>query len=226
MLASGNISKSVLSELQEMEEGFRINSPWTGLSPAQRLRLLGLLPLAFFLAQGVHYWRLNESGHMLWMCNIGNLLLALGLFFNRPLMIRVAVIWTIPGFIVWLIYVVFAWGVFLSSTLAHLGGIIVGMVALRKIGMQRGAWVYALGWYLIVQLLSRLFTPAALNVNVSHDIYAGWQQTFNSYWKFWLVLTLLTAIILWGLELLLYRLWPADVRHKVGAEKGVSVVLE
>src|SRR4030095_15359618 len=71
------------------------------LSPEARtthnLRLLGFFPLFFFLAQAIHYWRISELGHMLWMCNIGNLLLAIGLFLNRPLLTRVAVIWLIPG---------------------------------------------------------------------------------------------------------------------------------
>lgn len=197
---------------------------WGNLSPDLRFRLLGFLPLTFFLAQGIHYWRLHESGNMLWMCNIGNLLLALGLFFNRALLIRVAVIWMIPGLVVWLIYVVFAWGVFLSSTLAHLGGIIVGIFALRKVGMKSGAWLYALGWYLMIQLLSRLATPAALNVNVSHSAYAGWSQTFDAYWKFWLALTLLTAVLLWVIELVLFKLWP--VKHPIHRAEGPTLTPE
>jgi hypothetical protein len=74
-----------------------------------RLRLLGFLPLVFFLAQGVHYWRSNELGHMLWMCNIGNLILALGLFFNNPVVVRLAAIWMLPGILVWFVYVVLTW---------------------------------------------------------------------------------------------------------------------
>lgn len=176
---------------------------------ALQFRLLGFLPLAFFLAQAVHYWKINELGHMLWMCNIGNLLLAIGLFFNQTLLIRVAVIWMIPGLVVWISYVALAWGMFLSSTLAHLGGIIVGMVAVRKVRMDRTAWAYALGWYLIVQLISYLITPVELNVNVSHNVAPGWEQTFSSYWKFWLILTAATALILWLLGKGLEKLWPA-----------------
>ncbi len=194
------------------DEHTTLSGVWVNVSPTLRLRLLGFLPLAFFFAQALHYWRINELGHMLWMCNIGNLLLALGLFFNKPLLIRVAAIWVIPGLAVWLQWVVLAWGVFLSSTLAHVGGIIVGMIAIRRVRMERGIWPYALGWYLIIQLLSRLVTPAELNVNVSHSVYAGWEQTFDAYWKFWLVLTLATAIILWVIELLLYKLWPPNAR--------------
>ena len=178
-------------------------------SLSTRWRLLGLLPLTFFILQGLHYWRINELGHMLWMCNLANLLLALALFLNQALLIRVAVLWMIPGLFIWFWYVVLAWGVFFSSTLAHVGGIVVGMLALKRVGMDRAVWAYALLWYFAVQLLSRLITPVEMNVNVSQKIYAGWQQTFTVYWKFWLVLTLGTALCLWVLERMLYSLWPA-----------------
>ena len=176
----------------------------------QNLRLLGFFPLFFFLAQAIHYWRISELGHMLWMCNIGNLLLAIGLFLNRPLLTRVAVIWLIPGLVVWFFYVALSWGLVVSSTLAHVGGIIVGMIVLKKVRMDRVAWLYALGWYLLIQLISRLITPAAMNVNVAHSIDPGWQQTFGAYWQFWLVLTISTAFILWIIGVVLYKLWPAD----------------
>jgi hypothetical protein len=97
----------------------------------------------------------------------------------------------------------------LSSTLAHLGGFAVGIVVLRRVGMDARSWLYAFIWYFVVQLLSRLVTPAAMNVNLSHHIQAGWEATFSSYWMFWLVLTFLVGVSLWLLGLLLQRLWPA-----------------
>jgi len=75
--------------------------------------------------------------------------------------------------------------------------------------MDRAGWRYALGWYLLVQFLSRVLTPANLNVNVAHYVYPGWQQTFDAYWKFWFVLTLLTAIFLWSIGTVMHRIWPA-----------------
>jgi hypothetical protein len=173
------------------------------------MRLLGILPLLFFYGQFVHYWRIDQLGHLLWMCNIGNFVLALGLFLEKPLLVRVAAIWTIPGLIVWFLYVVLAWGVFLTSTLAHVGGLAVAAIALRTYRMDRNAWRYALGWLLIVQLISRFTTPAELNVNVAHAVQAGWERTFTSYWSFWLVLTLATAVLLWLSGLLWRSLWPA-----------------
>jgi hypothetical protein len=189
----------------------------------RQLRFLGILPLAFFIAQAIHYWQINELGHMLWMCNIGNLLLALGLFFEQAVLIRVAVIWMVPGVAVWFAYVVPTWGTVLtgrsnyaelfgvlSSTLAHLGGFSVGIAVLRKVGMDARAWFFAFIWYFIVQLISRLTTPAAMNVNVSHAIQAGWEQTFSTYLRFWLLLSLLVGVCLWILGLLLRMLWPVS----------------
>lgn len=188
-------------------------------SPRTRLRLIGVLPLIFFLAQAIHYWRINELGHMLWMCNIGNLILALGLFFEKPVVIRLSAIWMVPGLVVWFIYVVLAWGVFLSSTLAHVGGLVVAMFALRWYRMDRTAWRYAFGWYLAIQLISRFITPAAFNVNVAHTVAPGWERTFQSYWSFWLVLTAATAAGLWLTGMLLWSIWrPRPAEELVARE--------
>jgi hypothetical protein len=193
----------------------------TSKLPDAQLRLLGFLPLAFFTAQAIHYWQTNELGHTLWMCNIGNLLLAIGLFLEEALVIRVAVIWMVPGLAVWALYVVPTWGMLLAgearlsqfygvitSTLAHVGGLSVGLVVLRRVRMDGRAWFYAFLWYLVVQALSRLLTPAGLNVNLAHRIQEGWEQTFSSYWKFWCVLSVLTGILLWIFGYLLQQLWP------------------
>jgi hypothetical protein len=187
-----------------------------------QFRLLGILPLAFFMAQAIHYLQINQLGHMLWMCNIGNLLLALGLFLEQAILVRVAVMWMVPGLAVWVAYVVPTWGMLLtgrfsytellgvvSSMLAHVGGFAVGMVVVRKIKIDGRAWVYTYLWYFVIQLLSRLITPAAMNVNLSHNIQPGWEQTFSAYWKFWFVLTVLVGVGSWLLGSLLRLLWPA-----------------
>jgi hypothetical protein len=180
----------------------------TPLSSNVHFRLLGLVPLAFFLAQAAHYWQINEVGHMFWMCNIGNLLLAIGLFFEHILLIRVAILWMVPGFIIWILYVVMAWGMFFSSTLAHAGGLVIGLLVVRRVRMEESTWVYALGWYLIIQVASRFLTPFELNVNVSHQIQPGWEQAFSAYWQFWLVLTAGVALSLWIVGRILAKFCP------------------
>lgn len=187
---------------------FLITPMTVNLALDYRIRLVGVLPLIFFIAQGVHYWRIGELGNLLWMCNIGNLLLAIGLFTSNRRLMRTAIIWTIPGLLIWFLYVVLTWGIFLTSTLAHVGGLLVGMFVLRLIGMDRNTWLFAFGWYLLVQLLSRFITAPNLNVNLAHAIQPGWETRFGAYWQFWLVVTLVTATALWGLELFFRRVWP------------------
>jgi len=174
-----------------------------------RFRLLGFLPLFFFLGQAIHYWRFGGTENLLWMCNIGNLLLALGLFISHRELIRAAAIWTIPGLWIWYQYVLLANGVFLSSTLAHVGGLAVALIALRRVRMDRLAWLYAFVWYLFVQFAARLITSAPFNVNLAHRVQPGWENTFSSYWKFWIVLTVVVAAGLWIIGKVLSWIWPA-----------------
>ena len=173
-----------------------------------RFRLIGLLPLTFFLAQTAHYWRVGGMGNLLWMCNIGNLLLAVGLFLNHRELIRATAIWAIPGLGIWARYVLFEYDFVVSSALAHVGGIVVALMVLRRVRMDRIAWVYAFAWYLFMQIVSRLATPSVLNVNVSHRVQTGWENAFSSYWKFWIVMTVVVAFCLWAIGLILSWIWP------------------
>ncbi|MFN2493633.1 MAG: hypothetical protein ABR501_12210 [Pyrinomonadaceae bacterium] len=192
----------------------------------RRFRAFGILPLLFFTAQGSHYWQINELGHTLWMCNIGNLLLAIGIFLEEAILIRAAVLWMVPGVVVWVLYVVPTWGMLmngrfrwaelygvLSSTLAHIGGISVGMLALRRVRMDGRGWIYAYIWYFAVQGITRLVTSVDMNINLSKKVQPGWEQGFAVYWKFWFVLTVLVGICLWILGLVFRSLWPAANEH-------------
>jgi hypothetical protein len=174
-----------------------------------RFRLLGLLPLIFFLFQTIHYWRFGGMGNLWWICNAGNVLLGVGLLIDHRELIRAAAIWTIPGLGIWIFYVLLPTGFYFSTTLAHVGGIVVGMIALRRVRMNRTAWIYAFAWALLTQLAARLLTWPEWNVNVAHRIQPGWEHLFNSYWKFWLVMTVVTAAALWMIGRLLSLIWPA-----------------
>jgi hypothetical protein len=178
-----------------------------------RFRLIGFLPLAFFVAQLVHYWRFGGLGNLAWMCNVGNLLLAIGLFLNHKELIRACAIWTVPGLGIWFWYVWLTGSTGFSSTLAHVGGLIVGMFVLSRVRMDRIAWLYAFAWYLFMQLVSRIATSPEVNANVAHRIQPGWENTFSSFWKFWLVMTVLVASALWAIGMMLSWIWP--VRHPI-----------
>lgn len=185
-----------------------------------RYRLLGVLPLIFFLVQTIHYWRYGGMGNLLWMCNAGNVLLGIGLLVGHREMIRAAAIWTIPGLGIWIRYVLLASGFYFSTTLAHVGGITVGLIALQRVRMDRAAWLYAFGWYLLTQLAARLFAAADLNVNVADHVQTGWETTFTSYWKFWVVMSLAVAALLWAIGFALSLVWPVRLSVSGAAATG------
>jgi len=192
------------------------SSPVIELSQA-RFRLIGFLPLGFFLAQTIHYWRFGGLGNLAWMCNVGNLLLAIGIFLEHRELIRAAAIWTIPGLGVWFWYVWLSGDTAFSSTLAHVGGLVVALFVLSRVRMDHVAWLYAFVWYLFMQIVSRAVTAPDLNVNVVYRIQTGWEGVFGSFWEFWMAMTAVVALGLWAIGKVLSLVWPAG---SVGTESG------
>lgn len=171
-------------------------------------RLLGVLPLFFFVVHASAHWP-DGWPHMLWMCIIGNLLIAMGIFLDWPLSIRVGVLWLVLGLGLWLWFVVMREGTSLPSVFAHVGGLVVGLVAVSHVGVDRMTWLYASVWYVVVQHLCRMFTPAEPNVNIAHRVYDGLEDVFAAYGMFWAASTMLAAFGLWVIGLGLHKVWPA-----------------
>jgi len=199
---------AVIGEPRDMERSLAADI--AGRRWAINIQWLGFLPLLFFFAQAIYYWRNGSFGNMLWMCNIGNLLLAIALFAGHREMIRATALWMIPGLVIWFLYVLIPFGFVLSSALAHVGGFIVGIVALRAVRVDRRAWLYAFIWYLFMQVVSRLSTSQDLNVNVVYRIQPGLESVFGSFWQFWLLMTMTVAVGLWAIGRALNSIWPPN----------------
>lgn len=181
--------------------------------PAIEFRLLGLLPLSFFAAHFLHYLKAGGLGDMLWICHVSSLLLAAGILCNRPVLIRVATFWMIIGLIIWTLYLLAGGQWILTSLLVHVGGVIVGMLALRKVRTDRVSWLYAIAWFLLVQQVARMFAPPELNVNVAHRVYDGMDKYFSAYWQYWLASTVAVAIGLWIISVACRRIFPPRVER-------------
>jgi hypothetical protein len=162
-----------------------------------RFRLLGILPLIFFVAHFLYYLSHGRAPEILWLCHISNLTLAIGLLFDIPVLILLAVIWLAPGLPLWVMEIIRTGDITFTSSLSHIGGLIVGLVGLARVGAGRNIWPYAFAWGLFFQLLCRLTTPAGLNINVAHRVYDGMENYFSSYWQYWLCNSLFTAVYLW-----------------------------
>ena len=179
-----------------------------------RFRLLGIAPLMFFAAHLLfyatdpNYASMHGVENMFWMCNVGNLVLAAGLLLGLPRVIRLAVIWLIPGLPLWVFDAVMRGGLLFTSFLTHIGGLAVGLIAMRSVRADKWTWAYGFAWYLLVQQLSRLFTSEFWNVNVAHKAYPGYEQVVSQYWQFWILTSLMVAVGLCILGLILLKLFP------------------
>jgi hypothetical protein len=189
--------------------------PWQTL----RFRLLGFLPLCFFIARGIQYMVIAKTPEqMLWSCHISNLMLAAGLFMGNPFLIRVAVFWQILGLPPWA-YANTVVGLWfkpetLVSIFSHLGGAIVAIIAILKVGAKRLSWIPSLLYFVILQQITRLLTDPGpyTNVNVAHFGYGPMKDWFASYWTYWAVNTLAVTILLIIIEFVLLRLFPTRAK--------------
>jgi hypothetical protein len=183
-----------------------------------RFRLLGFLPLAFFISRVIEYVRVGTPEHILWGCHISNLLLALGIFFAQPILIRIASFWLILGVGPWIADMVFSGIITPVSIFSHLGGFVMGIVALHHVRAKRWSWVWSLIYFLVLQQISRLVTPPEniyMNVNVAHFAYGPFKDWFSTYWKYLVVNTLLTAVVLWAIELVVLKIFPINKQERL-----------
>ena len=183
-----------------------LNEPWRKIG----FRLLGFLPLSFFAARFVEYVVVAKTPEqILWACHISNLLLAVGMFLASPFLIRIAFFWLILGAPPWIVDMVWSRLVTPVSVFSHLGGVVLAIVAIRKVGAKRGSWLHSLVYFVILQQITRLLTQPGpyTNVNVAHFAYGPAKDWFTSYWKYWLVNTSVIAVALITIEIVLLRLY-------------------
>jgi hypothetical protein len=176
-------------------------------------RFVGFLPFTFFLAQIYRYYP-DGLSNMLWMCNINNLLLAIGLWFRIDWLIRLTAIWTIPGVVIWVLFDVLISHIVLSSFLAHICTFFVAFYTLSKIGASRQMALHAIIWHFVLQLSCRFITPPEFNVNVAHSVHGGLNKAFDAYWKFWLTSLVVVIIGMFILQWILLKIFPEKTQNQ------------
>ena len=186
--------------------------PWQ----TSRFRLLGLLPLCFFIARAIEYVAIAKTPEqMLWSCHVSNLMLAVGMFLGNPLLIRVAVFWQILGLPPWIMDAVVSGMIKTVSIFSHLGGSIVAIIAIRQVGAKRWSWIPSLIYFVVLQQITRLLTDPGpyTNVNVAHFAYGPMKDWFAVYWKYWVVNTSIVALTLIILEFVFLWLFPIKAKY-------------
>lgn len=176
-------------------------------NPADQFRMFGFLSALLvitFIVNLADDYQQGQVQDMLWICHISMLLLAAGMYFQRPAYIQISTLWIIPGFLFWLVDGWFS-GFTLTSALSHVLAIAAAYYAIRRVNVRLGLWIPALFYWLGLQLLSRWTTPPPANVNIAHHLRPEAEIIFDAYWQYWISTTLLAAFGLWLLEKLLHK---------------------
>lgn len=161
---------------------------------------LGILACLFYGVHGAHHVADLHPENLLWVCHVGALLVGLGLIWGLPTANAIGFLWLTVGLVLWVIDMV-SGGQFLpTSTLTHVGGLLIAVYGLVVFGMPKNVWWKALAGILIMQQISRWTTPPESNVNLSFGVWAGWEDWFHSYHSYMLILYSVAAVLFLVIE--------------------------
>ena len=165
----------------------------------------GTLAIVFFLIHAAALVRAAEPYHIIWSCHLGCLMVGIGLVIRLPWLFAIGFFWLTMGVPLWLLNVLTSHEFMLTSTLSHIGGIIIAVYGLRFIKMPRFAWAAATTGLVLLGIFTRWVTAPDANVNLAFAVWSGWEDKFPSY--FWYVVMLLATagFIFWILEFIVRR---------------------
>jgi hypothetical protein len=187
--------------------GATARAPRTALR-STRLSAIGACALFLSLAHDGWHLARGEWHDLFWFCNLSCPLLGLGCLLRNGPMVRVALTWFLFGTPLWVLDQVTGGEVIVTGILVHLGGPLLGALALPRFGWQRGTWRLAWLASLGVWALARLVTPPAANVNLAFRVWPGWEGMFPHYGAYVLLLLASAALVFFLLERVVLAAFP------------------
>lgn len=176
---------------------------------AREFQLIAILPLGIFVYRLVQYIGVGTPDWIMYNCHLSTLLLAVAMFLEWKPGIRIAAIWLVIGLPMWLIDAWVFQVLWIASIFSHVGGFLLAVYAIRRVGATGRSWLLALGWFLFWQIVTRYTTAPDLNVNIAHAPYEFARGWFGSYWQFWPVCALAAGTMAFGVDRALARYYPA-----------------
>jgi hypothetical protein len=132
---------------------------------------LGLLGGLFWGAHALDSVLLGQSADLLWMCNLGGLLLAVGLGQGAPRLVALSASWMVLGVPLWALDVLLTGQTRPSSVLSHLGGLALALFGVTWLGWPPRTWIAASLALVGLLLLCRALTPSEANVNLVFEVW-------------------------------------------------------
>jgi len=150
----------------------------------ERWRWLGLLGILFYVVHAAQLIGRGETADLLWACLLGSLGVGFGMLLLRPLLNGIGFLWLGVGVFFWILYLAGGGELLVTSPLTHVGGLLLGWVGIRRLGLPRQLWWKASVPLALVHVLSRFLTPPQANVNLAFSIHPGWEPYFPSHFVY------------------------------------------
>lgn len=180
---------------------------------------LGVAALACFALYAGYEARFGLLANVVWACNLATLMVAIGLLCRWPTWNAWGFLWLVLGLPLWLLELLTTAECHVFSVLTHVGGLLLGLAGVRRLGLPRGAWWQAAASLYLLHLASRWVTPEAENINLAFRVWKGWESYFPSHRVYILLLMAGTSGLFAGVELALRRTGfarrPEDITDSV-----------
>ncbi|MBV6492967.1 MAG: hypothetical protein LDLANPLL_00974 [Turneriella sp.] len=168
-------------------------------------RFWGFVPLVFFGLKAWQYRSPADVPQLLWFCNVSNIILSVAIFWQiRNLVFICAVLLSI-GLPIWIFDFSVNGDFHIFSVFTHVLSPLLAFLVARNL-----SWTLHVLWqvpvyYVCLQVLARILTPAELNINVAFAVYAPVKILFPNFWFY-------SAVNLVGL--LLFTAFTHRVLHR------------
>ena len=177
----------------------------------------GCLAIAFFLVHAAALLHAAEPYHIIWSCHLGCLIVGIGLLNRLSWLYAIGFFWLTLGVPLWLLNVLTRHEYMLTSTLSHIGGILIAVYGLRFVKIPRFAWAAAIAGLVVLGMLTRRVTPPDANVNLAFAVWSGWEDRFPSYFRYVVMLLAIAAFTFWMLEFIVRRFQAKNRSGGMGA---------
>ena len=153
---------------------------------------LGLLVLACVCVHGGNHLLHRRPADLLWACHVGAAAVGIGVLLRSAVCDAIGVLFLLVGVPLWILDVATGGEFIPTSVPTHLGGLVVGLLALKNMGPPAGVWWKAALALAVLVGVCRLLTPAPANVNLAFAVPSGWRSYFPSHR--WYLIGLGTAV--------------------------------
>lgn len=179
------------------------------ITSSRALTLLGVLALAIYVLHTANHLRRGTPHDLLWVCNLATALLAIGCLARNATLAAIPLLWLSAGTPFWLLDAFAGSEVMATSILTHVGGLMISVLAIWKLGMPRGAWYRASAASALVVALSRVATPAEYNVNLAFSVRTGWEPFFGDHLLYIGMLFAVASVVFFVVERVFLRISEA-----------------